>query len=158
LACKRVFTDFLYHTLMDDVRTIRFSDSELLEALKELMKAHGLPVPPAQAVRLIKECDAGHVLAGIEVVFEQSKNKRRFKADDVKAALIAYCRARKVPLPLRYSKQVHVVLDEAAILIRQSDTRAMNSARTPQPGQGQADSSANISSAVRQLALQPGRS
>jgi hypothetical protein len=112
---------------MEDMRTIRFEDVEVLEALTDLMRARGVALPPKQQVALRKDGDSA-ALQGVAIQFTQSEMTKSFPAQIVQEALISYCRRRKVRLPMHFAKSVAILEHKVALIIRQTaKVVAMNS-------------------------------
>jgi hypothetical protein len=88
-------------------RMIRFSTSEVEEALRRFAEDQQRALPSSQvtAVEYDKETDEG---VGARVRFENVPRPTHFTPLEMAAALIAYCRRVRVPIPKQGQKSLHM--------------------------------------------------
>ncbi len=98
-------------------RKIAFSAKEVIDALANL-NLGGRFLPPGTIVS-IKFVAQGNGVAGLVVLKGAAGDRMEYTAtpERLAAALINYCRARKIPLPRAATKQLALQGDNVALVI-----------------------------------------
>lgn len=101
-------------------RLIRFTPSEVEEALRNFAADHARTLPDGK-VAAIEYHDQTEEGVGAQVKFENVARPTHFTPLETAAALIAYCRKIRVPIPKQGQKSI---LKQKDTLILQLDIKA----------------------------------
>ena len=100
---------------MKEIRAIIFTDEELQTALSEQLIRLGKSLP-GKIVYVAMSKDP--VAATMEMIDQSGRTTRTAFSDvELGASLIAFCIARKVPLPAKAEKQVELLSNGVALMI-----------------------------------------
>ena len=109
--------------MASEYRLIFFDQNELCRALIEYNRQRHTPFPPGNLKKVVIDRDRLTVSILIDKDSGET-DKVSFDAASVAAALIVYCRERKIPLPAKSAKEMRLVADRLCFLIRIKGTPA----------------------------------
>jgi hypothetical protein len=95
----------------------------MCRALIEYNRQRRTPFPPGNLKKVVIDRDRLNVTILIDKDSGDT-DKVTFDAASVAAALIVYCRDRKIPLPAKSAKEMRLVADRLCFLIRIKGTPA----------------------------------
>ncbi|MBI3505358.1 MAG: hypothetical protein HY059_10990 [Proteobacteria bacterium] len=101
-----------------EYRLIFFRESELVRAIGGFARLRKKPLPVGQITRLVLDPEA----ITLSIHLEKDNGgmvARTYNANEVAAALIAYCKDARIPLPRKASKELRVISNRPAFLIRE---------------------------------------
>jgi len=101
-----------------EYRLIFFRESELVRAIGAFARMRKKPLPVGQITRLV--LDADEITLSLHLEKDDGGIvARKFTANEVAAALIAYCKDARIPLPRKAVKELRVISNRPAFLIRE---------------------------------------
>jgi hypothetical protein len=101
-----------------EYRLIFFRESELVRAIGAFARLRKKPLPVGQITRLV--LDADEITLSLHLEKDNGGTiSRKFSSNEVAAALIAYCKDARIPLPRNASKELRVISNRPAFLIRE---------------------------------------
>ncbi|MCA0451107.1 MAG: hypothetical protein LCH62_15290 [Proteobacteria bacterium] len=103
--------------MASEYRLIFFDQNELCRALIEYNRQRRTPFPPGNLKKVVIDRHTLNVTIQIDKDAGQSATVA-FDPSSVAAALIVYCRERKIPLPAKSAKEMRLVADRLCFLIR----------------------------------------
>ncbi len=109
--------------MASEYRLIFFDQNEMCRALIEYNRQRRTPFPPGNLKKVVIDRDRLNVTIQIDKD-SGDMDKVTFDAASVAAALIVYCRERKIPLPAKSAKEMRLVADRLCFLIRIKGTPA----------------------------------
>jgi hypothetical protein len=103
--------------MVTEARSLLFTDFELLEALRALMRKRGdsMPGPQPITTRFVDK-DNGQRQLVMDFVYD--KRSRSFELEDVQSAMIAHCIRQKIPIPRLCMKSIEQRGEYIALIIR----------------------------------------
>jgi hypothetical protein len=101
-----------------EYRLIFFRESELVRAMGAFARLRKKPLPVGQITRLVLDPEALTLAVHLEKD-DGGKVQRKFTASEVAAALIAFCKDARIPLPRKAAKEMRVIANRPAFLIRE---------------------------------------
>lgn len=107
---------------MKELRCILFTDREVLVAVldrKRRLKEE-LPQSPISGLRMVGGDDG----VSCSLLYDQGRETVNIPENELQAALIAHCMARKVPLPVDADKNVHLIRGRATLMITMNFNKA----------------------------------
>ncbi len=107
---------------MKELRCILFTDREVLVAVldrKRRLKEE-LPLGQISGLRM----DGGDEGVTCTLSYDQGRETVTVPDNELQAALIAHCMARKVPLPVDAEKTVHLIRGRATLMITMNFNKA----------------------------------
>lgn len=109
---------------MKELRCIVFTDREIVSAVSDRRRRIGEPLPRG-TVREVSFTIDGTVTTRLEMAAEDgSVAAVELGEPEVVAAMVAYCMARKVPLPVDAEKTLYVVRGALTLMITMNFNRA----------------------------------
>ena len=103
--------------MASEYRLIFFDQNELCRALIEYNRQRRTPFPPGNLKKVVIDRDSLHVTIQIDRDSGETASVS-FDPSSIAAALIVYCRERKIPLPAKSAKEMRLVADRLCFLIR----------------------------------------
>ncbi len=103
--------------MASEYRLIFFDQNELCRALIEYNRQRRTPFPPGNLKKVVIDRDS----MGVTIHIDMDSGKTTtvaFDPSSVAAAMIVYCRERKIPLPAKSTKEMRMVADRLCFLIR----------------------------------------
>ena len=115
---------------MKEVRAIIFSDDELELALNQYQQRSPTPALPGSIQSL--SIDTEKLTVDLRVAGTRGIDRLlTVSSEEVLCALVEYCRAGNVPVPIRSTKRVQVIGGDLALMISTlEDKRAITDERT----------------------------
>jgi len=109
-----------------EARYIVFSYEEALAAIVNWRRSSGRPLPPGTVTSFVLHEDSARAVALLRWMPDKGGEalSMEFAADEIKEALLGYCRYRSIPLPRRSIKRLEIVNQSVALLLT-LDLRAM---------------------------------
>lgn len=105
--------------MVSEVRTLVFSNDELVQALEAFMDHREMAFPTeAQAIVTLTNVEDGNELAAILTYDDAGSSQISFTGQDVGTALVLFCMRQAIPLPRTHHKSVEWRGDNAALVIR----------------------------------------
>ncbi|MBL8808477.1 MAG: hypothetical protein JNN22_16650, partial [Rhodospirillales bacterium] len=101
-----------------EYRLIFFRESELVRAIGAFARLRKKPLPVGQITRLVLDSEELTLAVHLEKD-DGGKVQRKFSGPEVAAALIAYCKDARIPLPRKAAKEMRVIANRPAFLIRE---------------------------------------
>ena len=101
-----------------EYRLIFFRESELVRAIGAFARLRKKPLPVGQITRLVLDPEA----VTLSIHLEKDNGgmvERTYGANEIAAALIAYCKDARIPLPRKAVKELRVISNRPAFLIRE---------------------------------------
>ncbi|MBV8651331.1 MAG: hypothetical protein JO255_07675 [Alphaproteobacteria bacterium] len=99
-----------------EIRHLIFSEDEAIAALRDYYRRSGTPLPDRAALRLKI---VGEDPPSVTLTSQgRCADVIGISGDDLLSALILYCHGDRVPLPVRGSKELTVVKDRLAIVVK----------------------------------------
>jgi hypothetical protein len=109
--------------MASEYRLIFFDQNELCRALIEYNRQRRTPFPPGNLKKV--QIDRDRLSVTIQIDQDSGDVKSvTFDTASVAAALIVYCRDRKIPLPAKSNKEMRLVANRLCFLIRIKGTPA----------------------------------
>jgi hypothetical protein len=109
--------------MASEYRLIFFDQNELCRALIEYNRQRRTPFPPGNLKKV--QIDRDRLSVTIQIDQDSGDIKSvTFDTASVAAALIVYCRDRKIPLPAKSNKEMRLVANRLCFLIRIKGTPA----------------------------------
>jgi hypothetical protein len=109
--------------MASEYRLIFFDQNELCRALIEYNRQRRTPFPPGNLKKV--QIDRDRLSVAIQIDQDSGDVKTvTFDTASVAAALIVYCRDRKIPLPAKSNKEMRLVANRLCFLIRIKGTPA----------------------------------
>jgi hypothetical protein len=109
--------------MASEYRLIFFDQNELCRALIEYNRQRRTPFPPGNLRKV--QIDRDRLSVTIQIDQDSGDVKSvTFDTASVAAALIVYCRDRKIPLPAKSNKEMRLVANRLCFLIRIKGTPA----------------------------------
>jgi hypothetical protein len=108
---------------MKEIRAIVFTDEEVQLALAEHQIRRGKPLPG----RIATAAMANNPVSVTVELIDQSgrRTSLTFSETELAASMIAFCIARKVPLPAKAEKQVELLSNGVALMISIPDSASI---------------------------------
>ncbi|MCA3247960.1 MAG: hypothetical protein ACKOEE_09165 [Tagaea sp.] len=103
--------------MASEYRLIFFDQNELCRALIEYNRQRKTPFPPGNLKKIVIDRDSLNVTINIDMDSGQTTTVS-FDPSSVAAAMIVYCKERKIPLPSKSAKEMRMVADRLCFLIR----------------------------------------
>ncbi|MFM7347653.1 MAG: hypothetical protein ACKO1J_20060 [Tagaea sp.] len=103
--------------MASEYRLIFFDQNEMCRALIEYNRQRRTPFPPGNLRKIVVDRDTLHVTIHIDTDAGLA-TAVAFDPTSVAAAMIVYCRERKIPLPSKSSKEMRMVADRLCFLLR----------------------------------------
>ena len=115
--------------MISEVRYLLFDEQDLLRAMIEYRKARNQPLPVG-TITEFKIQRKEQVTCTLSMHEDKAGKKTDiiFTNDIIRAALIAYCRYKKVPLPVTAQKDLQVFGERVGMLISLNLTEVENDA------------------------------
>jgi hypothetical protein len=100
-----------------EVRSLLFTDFEILEAMTAVMRRRGESVPGPQPVKVrLTEKNNGQTQMQIDLAYDGQS--RKFDMEEAQAALTAFCIRQKIPMPRLCHKSLEWRGEQLALIIR----------------------------------------
>jgi hypothetical protein len=105
--------------MAQEVRYILFSDNEAIWALVHWRRGLGLGVSDGTVRSFVTHVSNGHpeALLAIEPGAGRRLEEHVFKEDELKDALVGYCRYRGIPLPLEAGKSLEITRGRIGLVV-----------------------------------------
>ena len=110
--------------MASEYRMIFFDQNELCRALIEYNRQRRTPFPPGHLRKVVIGLSALTVTIQVDPDKGGETEMVTFDTPSIAAALIIFCKDRKIPLPAKSSKEMRVVADRLCMLIRTKGTPA----------------------------------
>jgi hypothetical protein len=107
---------------ISEYRLIFFRESEMVQAIGAFARMRKKPLPVGQITRLMFDPDDLTMMVHMEKD-SGGKLQRSFKAAEVAAALIGYCKTARIPLPRGGNKELRIIANRPAFLIREHGSK-----------------------------------
>ena len=107
---------------VSEYRLIFFRESEMVQAIGAFARMRKKPLPVGQITRMLFDTDDLSMTLFLEKD-TGGKMQRSFKAAEVAAALIGYCKTARIPLPRGGNKELRVIANRPAFLIREHGSK-----------------------------------
>jgi hypothetical protein len=106
---------------LSEYRIIFFRESEMVQAIGAFVRVQKTPLPVGSIARMV--FDAGDCSMTLHLEPDAGgKVERVFKQSEVAAALIGYCKYARIPLPRSGKKELRIISNRPAFLIRENGT------------------------------------
>ncbi|QJE74816.1 hypothetical protein HHL28_07280 [Aerophototrophica crusticola] len=99
---------------MKELRCIVFSDNELLAAILDRRRKLKEPMPEGEITGLNTEMGDG---LKVNLELDGGKRTLALAEHEVQGALLAYCMAKNVPLPVEADKMVYLIRGKVTLMI-----------------------------------------
>jgi hypothetical protein len=109
--------------MASEYRLIFFDQNELCRALIEYNRQRRTPFPPGNLRKVV----IGRTNLNVTIQIDMDAGAAEhvsFDTASIAAALIVFCKDRKIPLPAKASKEMRLVADRLCMLIRTKGTPA----------------------------------
>jgi hypothetical protein len=104
--------------MASEYRLVFFDQNEMCRALIEYKRQRGTPFPPGNLRKVVIGRSALDVTIQVEPDRGGAIEQVTFDTTSIAAALIIFCKERKIPLPAKSSKEMRLVADRLCMLIR----------------------------------------
>jgi hypothetical protein len=104
--------------MASEYRLIFFDQNELCRALIEYNRQRRTPFPPGNLRKVVIGRSALTVTIQVDPDKGGAIEEVTFDTPSIAAALIIFCKERKIPLPAKSSKEMRLVADRLCMLIR----------------------------------------
>ncbi|MCZ8312117.1 MAG: hypothetical protein ACK5U4_05660 [Rhodospirillales bacterium] len=103
---------------MSEYRLIFFRESEMVQAIGAFVRLQKKPLPVGMITRMV--FDEGDFSMTLHMERDSGgKVERSFKQSEIAAALIGYCKNARIPLPRSGNKELRIISNRPAFLIRE---------------------------------------
>jgi|GEM_PF-468968 len=106
---------------MSEYRLIFFRESEMVQAIGAFARLQKKPLPVGMILRMVFDEDQMTMTLHLERD-SGGRVEQTYTASEIAAALIGYCKNARIPLPRAANKELRIVANRPAFLIREHGT------------------------------------